>query len=56
MEHLPRWGKDVAQPWIAAADRLQDIGRAIAVLDVGAMDEDEQLQPERVRDDVAVVR
>jgi len=44
----------MAQPGETVADGFQDIGCAVAVLDIGFMDNHEQHQTERISDDVAL--
>ena len=46
--------KDMAQPWKTETGGLQHCGRAIAVLHIGALDEDHQQQSERVGQNVAL--
>ena len=45
-------GEDMAQPREAEADGLENIGCAVAVLNVGGMDEDEDQKSAGVGDDV----
>ena len=47
-------GEDMAQPGEGIADRLEDQGRAVAVLDIGAMDDQSDQQTERIGDDMAL--
>jgi len=41
-------GEDMAQPWEARPDRRQDIGRAIAVLNVSGVDDRCDQQAQRI--------
>ena len=42
----------MAEPREAETDRLEDIGRAVAVLNVGSVDEDEQQKAAGIGDDM----
>ena len=44
----------MAQPGEGIADRLEDQARAVAVLDIGAMDDQSDQQTERIGDDMAL--
>lgn len=46
--------EDMAQPGEAVADRLDEIDRAVTVLNAGGVNRDEQHQPERVGNDVTL--
>lgn len=48
-------GEDVAQPGEAGADRDQDAGRAIAILDIGRMDQSGDQQAAGVDEGVSLV-
>lgn len=47
-------GKDMTQPWEAAADRRQHVDGAVTILDIGGMDEDEDQKAASVGDDMAL--
>src|SRR3954449_11396155 len=47
-------GEDVAQPWKPVADGLEQRRGSVAILHIGRMNQDEEHQPERVSDDVAL--
>jgi hypothetical protein len=47
-------GEDVAQPGEAGADLGQDVGRAVAILDIGRMDQGGDQQTAGVGEDVAL--
>lgn len=47
-------GEDVAQPWMAEPDRLQQVGSSVAILNIGPVDPHEDQEAERVGDDVAL--
>lgn len=46
-------GEQVAQPWEAVADRLDEIDSPVTILNAGSVDGDKQHQTERIGDDVA---
>ena len=46
-------GEQVAQPWEALADRLDEIDSPVTILNAGSVDGDEQHQSEGIGDDVA---
>ncbi len=54
LEALGAIGEDMAQPGKAVADGLQQLGRAVAVLDIGAMDDQCDQKAQGVGDDMAL--
>lgn len=46
-------GEDVAQPWMAEPDCLEQVGSAVAILNIGPVDPHKDQEAERVGDDVA---
>ncbi len=47
-------GEDMQQPWPLVTDGFQEIGRAVAILDIGTMHRQTNHQTERIDDDMTL--